>query len=347
MLKVIEGGPEQATAQTFPEAGWPHSVASVRHQEVIAGRYRVGNVIGAGGMATVHEAMHVVTGRRLAVKFLRPEFRNDAASLARFEREAHAAGIIESENVISVLDFGYTKFDEPYIVMEYLSGESLSAFLSREAPLPVPFAVDVAIQACRGLAAAHAAGVVHRDVKPDNLFVCHHSDGTSLIKVFDFGIAKIMDDTRFRVGPRRPALGLWPTHGFGLPPAGGINPASFVAIEAGQFLGTAAYMSPEQIRGADGVDQRSDVYSVGGILFEMLSGETPHPGESFVEIIDHVLKQKPTRIETLRGTLPPSLAAIIHRALDADPRERFASALRLAAVLAPFAECRPATGEVD
>jgi len=178
------------------------------------------------------------------------------------------------------------------------------------------------------------------------LFICRHSDGTSLIKVFDFGIAKLMSDARVKARPRRPVPGLPPGRGFGLLPIGRLDPASFVESEAGQFLGTPDYMSSEQMRGADGVDQRSDVYSVGGILFEMLSGETPHPGRSCGEIIDHVVTQEPTRIETLRGTLPQSLAAIIHRALDADPEERFASALNLAVALAPFAEHRQARTKV-
>lgn len=266
-------------------------------------------------MATVHEAIHLFTGRRLAIKFLRRKFRDDAASCARFEREAYAAGVVESENVVSVLEFGHTKAGESYIVMEYLAGEGLANLIAREAPLPVSFAVDVAIQTCRGLAAVHAAGVVHRDVKPENIFVCRHEDGTRLIKVFDFGIAKRVSD--------------------GL--VGGFDASSFVDRDAGKFLGTPQYMSPEQMRGTDEVDQRSDIYSVGGILFEMLSGETPHPGLTFAEIVDHVLNRDPTRIETLRATLPPSLAAIIHRALDVSPAERFDSALELAAALAPFA----------
>ncbi len=309
------GGLEPERTVTLPEVRWAGGDVSRIDGGIVAGRYRVGKMIGEGGMATVHEAVQLFTGRRLAMKFLRRRFRNDAASCARFEREAYAAGIVESANVISVFEFGHVKTGESYIVMEYLAGEGLSALLAREAPLPVPFAIDVAIQTCRGLAAVHAAGVVHRDVKPENLFICRDDAGTRLIKVFDFGIAKRMGD--------------------GL--AGGFDANSFIDGDAGKFLGTAQYMSPEQMRGADDVDQRSDIYSVGGILFEMLSGETPHPGGTFPEIIDHVLNREPTRIETLRRTLPRRLAAIIHQALDADPGKRFASALELASALAPFA----------
>ena len=294
---------------------------------IFAGSYRIGRLIGEGGMATVHEAIHAVTGRRVAVKLLRPRFSDGLEWLARFEGEARAAGSLNNENVVSVIDFGYAAPDAPYLVMEYLSGETLAARVAREAPLPVPIAVDIAIQACRGIGAAHAAGIVHRDVKPANLFLCRRDDGTTLVKLFDFGIAKIMRPDRTIGAPRLTA---------NLSPATMLRLASGVDIDAGNFLGTPNYMSPEQMRGADGVDPRSDIYSLGGILFEMLSGETPHPGASYADVIDHVLTRQPTRLETLRGTLPRSLVSIIHRSIDVDPRERFASALGLATLLTSF-----------
>jgi serine/threonine protein kinase len=284
-------------------------------------------------MASVHDAIHVVTGRRLAVKFLRREFSANVDLLARFEREARAAGALEHENVISVIDFGYAARCAPYMVMEHLSGEDLSGLLAREAPLLVPAAVDIAIQACRGLAATHAAGIVHRDVKPENLFLCHHGDGTKLVKLLDFGIAKLTHDLPSEAGPR-----------FAPEPRRERGLISFADIDADLFMGTPDYMSPEQMMCADNVDGRSDVYSLGVILFEMLSGEKPHPGESCIDIVKHVLTQEPTPIETLRGTLPRDLAAIVHRALLFDPGERFGSALELAAALAPFAGSSQAIG---
>jgi serine/threonine-protein kinase len=179
----------------------------------------------------------------------------------------------------------------------------------REGPMPVGRAVNIAIQACRGLDAAHAAGIVHRDLKPENLFLCRRGDGSDLVKILDFGIAKLS-------GPEGSANSMTRT---------------------GSTMGTPFYMSPEQARGAKELDHRADVYSLGVILFEALSGQKPHPGDSYNAILYHILTQPPTPLGLLRPGLPPELVAIVHRTLASLPSERPASAVQLARDLAPFA----------
>src|SRR6185436_17322081 len=173
--------------------------------------------------------------------------------LARFQREAEAAGALESENVAAALDFGIAQDGAPYIVLEYLVGESLEHLLEREVHLPAARASNIVAQACRGVQAAHAAGIVHRDLKPHNLFVCRREDGTDLVKVLDFGVAKLqaIDEA-----------------------------AASTRTGTGAVLGTPSYMSPEQARGAAVVDNRADVYALGAIFYQLVSGQKPHPGDS-------------------------------------------------------------------
>jgi serine/threonine-protein kinase len=162
-----------------------------RTGELIGGKYRVVRFLAAGGMGVVYEAQHTVVKRRFAVKFLRPELAERRESLARFQREAQAAGALESENLTAAVDFGIAADGSPYIVMEYLVGENVEALLDRNGRLPLERATDLVHQACRGIQAAHAAGIVHQDLKPQNLFLCRREDGTDLLKVLDFGIAKL------------------------------------------------------------------------------------------------------------------------------------------------------------
>src|SRR5215471_15958237 len=159
--------------------------------EVVGGKYRVVRLLARGGMGVVYEAHHAVVRRRFAIKFLRRDLAERRDILTRFQREAQAAGALENENVTAAVDFGITDDGTPYIVMEYLVGESLAALLARDGCLPVGRAADLVAQACRGVEAAHAAGIVHRDLKPDNLFVCRRDDGTDLLKILDFGVAKL------------------------------------------------------------------------------------------------------------------------------------------------------------
>ncbi len=274
--------------------------------QVIGSKYRVVRLIGQGGMGRVYEAQHTVIGRRFAIKCLLAEHTQQSEMVARFQREAEAAGGIENENIAAVLDFGLLDEGSPYLVMEYLEGEDLAQILRRLGPLAVPRAAYIGIQACRGLAAAHARDIIHRDLKPENLFVCKRNDGSDLVKILDFGIAKLH--------------------------------APVSLTNTGASMGTPSYMSVEQARGAKNVDQRADIYALGVILYEMLAGQRPHPGESYNEILYHVITEKPTPLVSLRPTMPVELVQVIERAMARDACERYASAIEMAEALAPFAD---------
>lgn len=267
-------------------------------------------------MGAVYEARHEAIGRRFAIKFMHADLALNASILARFEREAQSAGSLESENIAAVTDFGRAPDGAPYIVMEFLQGEDLSRLLGRNGPLPVPRVANLVIQACRGLEAAHAAGIVHRDLKPENLFVVRRGDGTDLVKVLDFGIAKL----------RR-----------------GNDAGS--ATKTGTALGTPFYMPPEQARGEKELDHRADVYALGVILYETLSGQKPHQGDGYNAILYKILTQTPARLETLRSNLPAGLADVVHRAMAGEPAARYADVRELMAALSPFAGATPAPVE--
>jgi serine/threonine protein kinase len=277
--------------------------------ELVGEKYRILRVIAEGGMGVVYEAQHAVVKRRFAVKFLRTDLADRRDLLTRFHREAQAAGALESENIAAAIDFGIIPDGTPYIVMEHLVGESLGSLLAREGCLPVERAVDLCLQACRGMQAAHAAGIVHRDLKPENLFLCRREDGTDLVKVLDFGIAKLEQIE--------------------------LNSA---ATRTGTILGTPAYMSPEQARGDKSIDHRTDVYGLAAILFEMLSGKKPHPGDSHNAILHHIATQPAVSLHSVQPDLPAPLVDTVERALSCNRDQRHASVEELALALAPFAK---------
>ena len=285
------------------------SVAVARVGELVGAKYRIVRLLAQGGMGVVYEAQHTVVRRRFAVKFMRRDLAERRDILTRFQREAEAAGALESEHVAAAVDFGIAEDGAPYIVMEYLVGESLTALLGREGPLPVGRAADLVSQAGRGMEVAHAAGIIHRDLKPQNLFVCRRQDGTDLLKVLDFGVAKLQTIDEMNTATR-----------------------------TGAVLGTVAYMSPEQARGDKVVDQRSDVYALGAILYELCSGRKPHPGESHNAILHHIATQPAVPLESVASELPAGFLAIVAGALAADPASRPPSAGALVEALAPFAK---------
>jgi endoglucanase len=281
---------------------------ATRIGETVGGKYRIVRLLARGGMGVVYEAHHAVVRRRFAIKFLRRDLAERRDILNRFQREAEAAGALENDNVTAAVDFGISDDGAPFIVMEYLVGESLADLLEREGRLPVQRAADLVAQACRGVDAAHAAGIVHRDLKPHNLFVARRDDGTDLVKVLDFGVAKLQ----------------------------AIDEAT-AATGTGTILGTAAYMSPEQARGEKAVDKRTDIYALGAILFEILSKKMPHPGDSPNAILHHIATQAAVPLDSVQPDLPAPLVAIVARILSSDPAARPAAAGALAQELAPFA----------
>jgi serine/threonine protein kinase len=283
--------------------------------EVVGGKYRLTRFLAAGGMGSVYEAQHTVVKRRVAVKFLRADLAVERASLSRFQREAQAAGALESEHIAAALDFGIAGDGSPFIVMEYLVGESLSSLLEREGRLAPGRAADLVAQACRGVETAHASGIVHRDLKPHNLFVSRREDGTDLVKILDFGVAKLEAEDQ----------------GAG-------------TTRTGTVLGTPAYMSPEQARGDKVIDHRSDVYSLGAILYELLSGDKPHPGDSPNAILYHIATHAPVPLSGVVPDLPQGLVETIERAIAREPSDRQPSAAALAEELRAFAvrEVHPA-----
>ena len=270
--------------------------------------YRLVRFIGAGGMGEVYEAQHRTSGTRWAIKFLRRDHACRPDLLARFEQEARIANTLNSRHIVKVREFCVAQSARPYMVMDLAEGRSLANVLTEHGPLEIARALDLAHQACVGLCAAHDRRIVHRDLKPDNLYVCPQDDGTELLKILDFGIAKHLG-------------------------AGGSGPTT----ETGSNLGTAYYMSPEQAQGArDAVDHRTDIYSLGVILYEMLSGRRPYEGESYNEILIRIVTQRPVPLETFCANVPRALAQIVDRAMQRDSAERFQSASEFAIALAPL-----------
>ncbi len=286
--------------------------APVREGDVLAGKYCVERVIGQGGMGVVVSARHVQLGQHVALKFLLPPACEDPDAVARFLREAQAAVQIRSEHVARILDVGTLEGGAPYMVMEFLSGSDLGHVLDKRGALPVDEALGYVLQACEALAEAHACGIVHRDLKPSNLFLAHRADGSPLVKVLDFGISK--------------ATG--PTMGGG--PAAAITATAMV-------MGSPAYMSPEQVRSSKHVDARTDIWALGVVVHQLVSGRLPFEGTSVTEIMAMIVADAPTPLRAARPAAPAALEKVILGCLEKDPRKRIANVADLARALAPFA----------
>jgi serine/threonine-protein kinase len=279
---------------------------SVREGQVLAGKYRVERVLGQGGMGVVVAAMHQQLEQRVALKFLLPEV-EDQDTRARFLREAKAAVRLKSEHVARVLDVGTLDVGSPYIVMEFLEGRDLAALLEEQGKLPLDAAVEYTLQACEAIAEAHAAGIVHRDLKPANLFLTRRNDSSPCVKVLDFGISKMAT-------PESP-------HG---------------VTQNAAMLGTPQYMSPEQLRSSRDVDMRSDIWAMGMILYELLTGAVAFHAETLPELCAAILTREPTPLLDLAPHLPPAIDAIVRRALEKDPARRYPTLAAFALDLAPF-----------
>jgi eukaryotic-like serine/threonine-protein kinase len=284
----------------------------------IAGRYRVERPIGEGAMGAVALARHVSLDEAVAIKFLPPELRRDPAANARLSREAKALARIKSDHVARVLDVGTTLSVGPYMVMEYLEGVDLGAVLESEGPLPVARAVECVLQVCEALTVAHTAGITHRDIKPQNLFLARHGQFETL-KILDFGIA---EDS----GPPSSTRVAELTDG----------DCEVRSRESAPVYGTPSYMAPERVRNDPDADHRSDIWSVGVVLHELVTGRAVFDAETITETCARIVSDEPIALEPSSAVLPPNLRSIIARCLERDPGRRYQSVEELAAALAPL-----------
>lgn len=287
----------------------PSVAEEPREGQLVGGRYRLIQPLGAGGMGSVWRATHLGLGVTVAVKFLSQALAGHAEAHARFAREASTAAMVRGRHVVDVLDFGVDELGRPFLAMELLSGEDLANRVVRLGKLPPEQVAEIIEQASRGLAKAHASGVVHRDLKPANLFLTEDEDGKLLVKILDFGVARL----------DAPGRGL--THD-------------------GQLLGTPEFMSPEQARGAGGIDHRSDLFSLAAVAFNALVGRPPFVGAGVGDVIIAVCTTPAPRPTSLDPSLGPAMDTFFERALAKDPAARFASARELARELSAAVSAR-------
>ena len=281
----------------------------VHEGQVLAGKFRIERVLGQGGMGVVVAATHLQLDERVALKFLLPDALNNPEAVERFAREARAAVKIKSEHVARVSDVGTLESGSPYMVMEYLEGQDLAGYVHANGAMAVPAAVEFVLQACEAIGEAHALGIVHRDLKPANLFVTRRVDGSPCIKVLDFGISKLTA------------------------PGGG---ADLGMTKTSSIMGSPLYMSPEQMSSTRNVDMRTDIWALGVILYEILTGRVPFEAETMPQLCGMILQDPPRPLRDLRPDLPDALQAVIFRCLEKSRDRRFANVADLAAALAPF-----------
>jgi eukaryotic-like serine/threonine-protein kinase len=287
------------TIDTLPKTG-----------DLVAGKYRIENVLGEGGMGIVVAARHEKLDQRVAIKFVTLE--TDDAMLMRFEREGRAIAQLKGEHVTRVFDIGELEDGTPYMVMEHLDGSDLRARVKKGGPLPVEEAVDYVLQTCEALAEAHAAGIIHRDLKPANLFLTRTPDGSHLVKVLDFGISK---DTKLQ----------------------NLATGEDDLTKTSALLGTPHFMAPEQMRSARTVDARADIWSLGAILYQLVTAKRPFAAGSLPELFIKVIQEDPPPPST-RGvaSIPPEIDQIVARCMQKSRKKRFADVAELAQALVPL-----------
>ncbi|MEZ4298085.1 MAG: protein kinase [Polyangiaceae bacterium] len=281
----------------------------VRPGDIVAGKYRVEKVLGAGGMGVVVSAKHVTLDSLVAIKLMQPRAVAVKGAVERFMREGQAAARLHSKHVTKVIDVGQLDSGAPYMIMEHLQGGDLAVVLERKGAVPVADAAEYLLQACDAIGEAHAKGIVHRDLKPANLFLQTEPDGTPLIKVLDFGIAKVSGSDQGLTG-------------------------------TSQGMGSGGYMSPEQMSSAKKVDHRADIWALGVTLYELITAHRPFEADSLEQFVTRVFWEQPTPLSAHRPDLPRELEAIILRCLEKQPDARFSSVAHFAHLLAPYAHPR-------
>ncbi len=274
---------------------------------VPAGKSGTGRGRGVGGMGVGVKARNLRLETPVAFKFMFPERLGDAEGVSRFKREARAAARLRGEHVARVTDVGELENGAPYMVMEFLEGRDLADHVEKQGPLPLPEAAEYVIQACEALEEAHDKGIVHRDIKPQNIFITRKPNGAAWVKVLDFGISKLT------------------------------TASGSAGTGTGQMMGTAMYMAPEQMRSTKNVDARADIWSMGVTLYELVTGELPFPAESIVEACFKIASEPPVPPTKVRAEVGAELERIILRCLEKDPNARFAKISELSAALAPIA----------
>ncbi|MBI5537412.1 MAG: protein kinase [Deltaproteobacteria bacterium] len=281
----------------------------VSEGQILAGKYRVEKVIGEGGMGVVVAARHLQLDEFVAIKFLLPEVAQNPEAVERFAREARASIKIKSEHVVRVMDVGTMEGGIPYMVMEYLQGGDLSALLQvRKGPLGIHEAIEYLLQGCEALADAHVLGIVHRDLKPANLFLSQRSDGTPCIKVLDFGISKVT----------------------------GTSSSGMQMTKTSAVMGSPLYMSPEQMVSSRDVDVRSDIWALGAILYETLTGVPPFTGDTLPQVCALILQNDPVPLRMHRPDIPEGLDRIVLRCLQKKREARFQNVAELAVALLEY-----------
>ncbi len=281
----------------------------VKPGDIVGTKYRVDRVLGAGGMGVVLAATHTDLDQPVALKFILPEAISGKDSVERFMREARAVARLKSEHVARVFDVGRDERGHPYMVLELLEGLDLAKLTKQKGPFTVADSVEYVLQACEGLVEAHTAGIVHRDLKPQNLFVSRRLNGMPLVKVLDFGIAKAV---------------------------GAAAVGQLALTDSQAVMGSPLYMAPEHMRSARAADVRSDIWSLGVILYELLGGQLPFDGETVTEVCIRVVNESPPSLLSLRPALDQKLVSIVMRCLEKDPAARWQNVAQLATALEPY-----------
>ena len=297
----------------------PQMNSTTHEGRLVASKYRIARFIAAGSMGQVYEAVHVGIGKHVALKVMPHELTSSKELRARFRREMRAAGMLESEYIVQVFDAGQDTELGLYLVTEFLVGEDLEARLAREQRLDASTAAAIGYQVARGLAKAHSAGVIHRDLKPGNIFLAERDGGARVAKILDFGVSK-----------RR------------TPDDMVVDADEEFATAMGITLGTPQYMSPEQAQGRPDLDSRADVWSLAATLYEALSGQSPYEGDSPVEVMMRVVHEDPRPLAVVAPWVPAALCEVVHAGLSRDRAERTPDAATFAEALADAARVTPA-----
>ncbi len=276
---------------------------------VLGGKYRVGRVIGSGGMGVIVEAEHLQLGTLVAIKVLRANYTEKPEVGERFLREARAAAQLRNEHICRVHDYGTLDDGAPFMVMELLEGRDLGTLVDQEGPLAVELVAHYVLQTCSGIAEPHARGMIHRDLKPANLFLERKPDGSPSIKILDFGIAKF-------------------------------ETVDFKLTETTSVVGSPSYMAPEQLRSSKGVDTRTDIWALGVVMYELLTEKQPFTGESMTDLALNITGEQPA---PLPDSIYPDLASVVMRCIEKDPAKRFQDVAALAEALTPYARLDAST----